>query len=58
LIRDFAAEVDLLPSSGGVYEVTVGGEKIFSKMELKRFPRDGEVLDLIRKKLKNSGEVI
>ena len=51
-------EVDLLPSSGGVYEVTVGGEKIFSKTELKRFPRDGEILGLIRGKLKKSGEVI
>jgi selenoprotein W-related protein len=58
LKREFVAEVELLPSSGGVYEVAVSGEKIFSKAELKRFPRDGEILDLIRNKLKSSGKLI
>ena len=51
LKRELAAEVELLPSSGGVYEVAVGGEKIFSKKDLKRFPRDGEIIQLIRKRL-------
>ena len=58
MIKNLAAEVDLLPSTGGVYEVTVGEEKIFSKKELKRFPRNGEILDLIRNKMKNSGDTI
>ena len=34
----------LIPSSGGVFEVTVGGKKIFSKKELGRHPSPGEVL--------------
>jgi len=47
----------LIPSSGGVYEVEVNGEKIFSKIELKRFPREGEILHLIREKLNASGNL-
>ena len=38
----------MIPSSGGVFEVTVDGKTIFSKKELGRFPEDGEVLGLIR----------
>jgi selenoprotein W-related protein len=48
LEREFAAEIILLPSTGGVYEVEVDGKRIFSKIELKRFPREGEILELIR----------
>jgi selenoprotein W-related protein len=40
--------VVLVPSSGGVYEVALEGKNIFSKKELKRFPADGEILQLIR----------
>jgi selenoprotein W-related protein len=38
----------LVPSKGGVFEVSVDGRTIFSKQALGRFPEDGEVLDLIR----------
>jgi len=37
----------LIPSSGGVFEVTVGGKKIFSKKELGRHPAPGEVLSAL-----------
>jgi selenoprotein W-related protein len=33
----------LIPSSGGVFEVTVGGELIFSKKRQGRFPDDEEI---------------
>ena len=36
-------EVDLIPSSGGAFEVSVDGKKIFSKLELGRFPTYQEV---------------
>ncbi|NLN15658.1 MAG: SelT/SelW/SelH family protein, partial [Tissierellia bacterium] len=39
----------LIPSSGGVFEVTLNGELIFSKKELDRFPEENEVEDKIRK---------
>jgi selT/selW/selH-like putative selenoprotein len=35
-------------SSGGVFEVTVDGDLVFSKRKLKRHAQPGEVMDLIR----------
>lgn len=40
----------LIPSSGGVFEVMVGGELIFSKKELDRFPEEGEISRLVKEK--------
>jgi len=37
----------MLPSGGGVYEVTVDGKLVFSKKSLDRFPEDGEIVGLI-----------
>jgi selenoprotein W-related protein len=39
--------VELIASSGGVYEVTIDGRLIFSKKKTGRFPEAGEVLKLI-----------
>ena len=36
-----------MASSGGVFEVSVDGKKVFSKKALGRFPEDGEVAGLI-----------
>ncbi len=43
------AEVELIASSGGVYEVIVDGKNIFSKKMLNRFPEDGEIVGLIQR---------
>ncbi len=43
--------VDLMPSSGGVFEVTGDGELFFSKRELGRFPETGEVVTALKRKL-------
>ena len=40
------------PSSGGVFEVTLNGSLIFSKKQLRRFPKDGEVVTFIEDLLK------
>jgi selenoprotein W-related protein len=58
LQQELMADTELIPSSGGVYEVEVDGEKIFSKKELRRFPREGEILQLVREKIKTSGKLI
>lgn len=42
-------EVQLLESSGGVFEVTMDGTLIFSKQALKRHAEPGEVVRLARK---------
>jgi selT/selW/selH-like putative selenoprotein len=37
-----------VPSSGGVFEVTVDGNLIFSKRVLRRHAEPGEIVQLIR----------
>ncbi len=44
--------ITLLPSSGGVFEVSVDGERIFSKAALGRHAESGEVLRLLNQYLK------
>jgi len=40
--------IDLIPSSGGRYEITVNGELIYSKKALKRHAEPGEVYNLVK----------
>ncbi len=40
----------VVPSKGGVFEVTVDGDLVFSKKELGRHAKAGEVMNLIRAK--------
>jgi len=47
LVKQFDAQVELLASSGGVFEVSVDGNLLFSKKALGRFPEEGEVASLI-----------
>ena len=44
----FGAEVELIASSGGVFEVDVDGKNIFSKKALSRFPEEGEIAKLLK----------
>ena len=41
------AAIELISSGGGVFEVTLENELIFSKKSLGRFPDDGEIATLI-----------
>ena len=43
---DFGADVELVKSSGGVFEVTVDDRLVFSKKSLGRFPEPGELKGL------------
>jgi len=48
--REFPdAEIQLLQSSGGRFEVTVDGRLVFSKQATGRHANPGEVLDLIKR---------
>ena len=40
-------EPQLIPSSGGVFEVVCDGRLVFSKRKLGRFPEDDEVMALL-----------
>jgi len=39
---------ELIRSSGGVFEVEFGGDSVFSKRKLGRFPDEGEVVKLLK----------
>lgn len=43
-------EMILIPSSGGVFEVAVDGEKLYSKKVTGRHAEEGEVLRLMKEK--------
>ena len=47
LTKKYGADIELLASEGGVFEVVVDGDIIYSKKELNRFPEDGEVEGLL-----------
>ena len=42
--QEEVASLRLIPSSGGVFEVTADGKTIFSKKKLGRHPAPGEVV--------------
>lgn len=43
--------VNLIPSGGGKFEVSLDGELVFSKLKEKRFPTEEEILEAIRQRL-------
>jgi selenoprotein W-related protein len=47
LTKEFKAEVELIASSGGVFEVVVDGGLIYSKKKLGRFPEANEVARIL-----------
>ena len=47
----FGVAPKLIRGGGGVFEVTVGNDLIFSKKKLGRFPQPGEVEDELQKRL-------
>lgn len=51
LLTEFQAQVEtweLVPGSGGVYEVAINGELVFSKKELKRHAEIDEIRSAIQ----------
>ena len=41
------ADISLISSGGGVFEISLNGNLIFSKKALNRFPEDGEIKKLV-----------
>lgn len=41
--KELPGGVTLIPASGGIFEVSLDGENIFSKKKLDRFPEENEV---------------
>ena len=49
LMDNFGFSSELIESSGGVFEITVNGDLIFSKKELGRFPNLNEITNLVER---------
>ena len=47
----FNMDSQLVELSGGVFEVYLNEELVYSKKELDRFPNDGEVAELLSQKV-------
>ena len=45
--RQFGVKAELIKGMGGVFEVSVNDNLLFSKKELGRFPDENEIEDLI-----------
>ena len=45
------ADISLISSGGGVFEISLNGDLIFSKKALNRFPENGEIKKLIMDRL-------
>jgi selT/selW/selH-like putative selenoprotein len=46
--REFDVQPQLIEGSGGVFDVKVDGQLIFSKHDLGRFPQHDEIVTAIR----------
>ena len=49
--KNQVTEVALVPSSGGAFEVSAGGDVIYSKLETGRFPDERALLNEMDSKL-------
>ena len=55
LLKEFEYDIGnltLVPSDGGRFEITVGDELVYSKLQTHRHAEPGEVLGLVRKVIK------
>lgn len=49
--KNQVAEVALIPSSGGAFEVSAGGDMLYSKLQTGRFPDERALLNELDSKL-------
>lgn len=52
LLRQFESQIEsleLIPSDGGRFEVSVNGNLVYSKLQTRRHAETGEVAGLVRK---------
>ena len=41
-------DIELIKSDGGAFEIFLDGKKIFSKIDLGRFPEHTEIIDILK----------
>jgi selenoprotein W-related protein len=47
-------DLQLIPSSGGCFEVSVNGELVYSKLKTKQFPDEQWVIETVGDRLKKT----
>jgi len=52
LFKNKLEGLEMIPSSGGVFEIRLGDEVVFSKKELNRYPNQWEVEKILAQKIK------
>jgi selenoprotein W-related protein len=55
LLSEFKTDIsklELKPGTGGVFEVSLNDQIIFSKKEIGRFPNEGELLGTVKEGIK------
>jgi selenoprotein W-related protein len=50
-VGDSLAEITVVPSHGGVFDIVVGEKTVFSKKSIGRFPEEGEATRLVQQAL-------
>ncbi len=50
-LKQRITSLELVPSSGGCFELTVGDELVYSKLETDEFPDENEMLQQVRARL-------
>ena len=57
LLKEFESQIaslEVIPSHGGVFEVSINGESVFSKKSLGRHAENGEIRKLVEARLKTA----
>lgn len=57
MLTEFKRDIDsltLVPATGGVFELVVDGDLVFSKKETGKFPDESWAVNTLRKRLKQS----
>jgi selenoprotein W-related protein len=55
LKKNYGAEVVYKDGKNGIYNVIVDGELIFSKFDKGRFPKKGEILEILQNRKQSEG---
>lgn len=50
LENSLGVETELVKGYGGVFDVRVDGDLVFSKADFSRFPKEGEITSIISKR--------
>ena len=50
-LKQRITSLELVPSSGGCFELTVGDQLVYSKLETGEFPDDGDMLKRVQEAL-------